>query len=370
MRARKNRILFIAPLPPPVHGSAMVSRQIKESRAINDAFRCDWVNMSTSRRMDEIGKTTFSKPFRLAGSLFLTFWKLLTHHYDLCYLAITCHGKGFLKDAPFVLLCKLFGRKIIIHQHNKGMANDLDRWPYRWLLPLCYKNARVILLSWNLYPDIEKVVPRENVAICPNGIKIDESIKEDNTGNGNTIPRLLFLSNLLESKGVIVLLDALKILKDQGYSFVCDFVGGETKEIDAKRFNEEVEMRGLEDVAFYHGRKNGAEKEEAYKKCDIFVFPSYNETFGLVLLEAMSYRKPIVTTNEGGIPDIVKDGENGLIAERKNPESLAECIARLLDDKEARLRMGENGYQKLMAYFTEEKFENNLIKILNYKLNL
>jgi glycosyltransferase involved in cell wall biosynthesis len=252
------------------------------------------------------------------------------------------------------------------------MADDVDRRPYRWLLPLCYKNARVILLSWNLYQDIEKVVPRENVAICPNGIKIDESIKEDNTGNGNTIPRLLFLSNLIESKGVIVLLDALRILKDKGYSFICDFVGGETKEIDAKRFNEEVEMRGLEDVAFYHGRKNGAEKADAFEKCDIFVFPSYydNECLPLVLLEAMQHFSPCVTTNEGGIPDIVKDGENGLIAERKNPESLAEMIARLLNDKEARLKMGEDGYQKLMAYFTEEKFENNLIKILNYKLNL
>jgi len=370
MRAQKNRILFIAPLPPPVHGSAMVSRQIKESRAVNDAFRCDWVNMSTSRRMDEIGKTTLSKPFRLAGSLFLTFWKLLTHHYDLCYLAITCHGKGFLKDAPFVLLCKLFGRKILIHQHNKGMANDVDRWPYRWLLPLCYKNARVILLSWNLYPDIEKVVPRENVAICPNGIKIEESHKENNTGNGNTIPRLLFLSNLLESKGVIVLLDALRILKDKGYSFICDFVGGETKEIDAKRFNEEVEMRGLKDIAVYLGRKYGDEKEAAFENADIFVLPTYNDCFPLVLLEAMQHRLPCITTKEGCIPDMVKDGENGFLAERKDPESLAGSIGKLLKDKDLRLKMGENGYQKLMAYFTEEKFENNLIKILNYKLNL
>ena len=317
MRARKNRILFIAPLPPPVHGSAMVSRQIKESRAVNDAFRCDWVNMSTSRRMDEIGKTTFSKPFRLAGSLFLTFWR-----------------------------------------------------PYRWLLPLCYKNAEVILLSWNLYPDIEKVVPRENVAICPNGIKIDESIKEDNTGNGNTIPRLLFLSNLLESKGVIVLLDALKILKDQGYSFVCDFVGGETKEIDAKRFNEEVEMRGLKDIAVYLGRKYGDEKEAAFESADIFVLPTYNDCFPLVLLEAMQHRLPCITTKEGCIPDMVKDGENGFLAEKKDPESLAGSIGKLLKDKDLRLKMGEDGYQKLMAYFTEEKFENNLIKILNYKLNL
>lgn len=365
MTKRQNRILFIAPLPPPVHGSALVSRQIKESRAINDTFLCDWVNMSTSRRIDEIGKTTFSKPFRFAGSLLKTFWKLMTHHYDLCYLAITCHGIGFLKDAPFVLLCKLFGRKIIIHQHNKGMANDVDRWPYRWLLPLCYKNARVILLSWHLYPDIERVVPKENIAICPNGLKVDPSVNKENSGSDNPIPRLLFLSNLLESKGVIVLLDALKILNDKGYSFVCDFVGGETKEIDAKRFDEEVEERGLEEVAFYHGRKNGVEKAEAFEKCDIFVFPTYNETFGIVNLEAMSYRKAIVTTNEGGIPDVVKDGENGLIAERKNPESLAECIERLLDDKELRLKMGEDGYQKLMANFTEEKFEENLIKILS-----
>lgn len=175
---KKSRILFIGTLPPPVHGSAVVSQQIKDSKLINDAFDCDWVNLSTSRRMDEIGKTTLAKPFRLLGALCKEFWLLLTHRYDLCYLAITCHGSGFLKDSPFVLLAKLLRKKIVIHQHNKGMANDVDRWPYRWLLPLCYKNARVILLSWYLYPDIEKVVPKENVVICPNGIRVQEFFDE------------------------------------------------------------------------------------------------------------------------------------------------------------------------------------------------
>ena len=151
-----------------------MSQQIKDSKLINDSFDCDWVNLSTSRRMDEIGKTTLAKPFRLFGALCKEFWLLLAHNYDLCYLAITCHGIGFLKDAPFVLLAKLFRKKIVIHQHNKGMGNDVDKWPYRWLLPLCYKNANVILLSWYLYPDIEKVVPKENVVICPNGIKVKE----------------------------------------------------------------------------------------------------------------------------------------------------------------------------------------------------
>lgn len=366
-KLKKSRLLFIGTLPPPVHGSAVVSQQIKDSKLINDSFDSDWINLSTSRRMDEIGKTTLAKPFRLLGALCNELWLLLTKRYDLCYLAITCHGSGFLKDSPFVLLAKLFCKKIVIHQHNKGMGNDVDRWPYRWLLPLCYKNAKVILLSWHLYPDIEKVVPKENVVICPNGIRVQEYKRPNvyNSPDTNHVPRLLFLSNLIESKGVFVLLDALKILKDKGYSFICDFVGGETKEIDAKRFAEEVEKRGLNEMAFYQGRKYGDEKEEAFEQSDVFVFPTYYETFGLVNLEAMAHKKPVVATNEGGIPDVIKDGENGLIAERKDSESLAQCIRKLLDSEDLRQRMGEDGYKKLMEQFTEDKFEANLLQIVN-----
>ena len=157
---KKTRILFITPLPPPVHGSAMVSQYIKDCKELQDEFQCDFVNLSTSRTIDEIGQNSIKKYWRFIMSYMLTFWKLLIHRYAFCYLAITCHGLGFLKDAPFVLLCKLFRRKIVIHQHNKGMSNCVGKQPYKWLLPLVYKNTKVILLSWYLYPDIEKVVKK------------------------------------------------------------------------------------------------------------------------------------------------------------------------------------------------------------------
>lgn len=165
-----HKILFIAPLPPPVHGSSMVSKYIKESTLIQECFDCDFVNLSTSRTMDEIGKGGLKKIFRFLGSLCSLLGKLLTRRYDLCYIAITCHGMGFLKDAPFALLCKLFGRKLLLHQHNKGMSRDCNRWPYRWLMPLVYRNATVMLLSWHLYEDISAVVKREQVIVCPNGV--------------------------------------------------------------------------------------------------------------------------------------------------------------------------------------------------------
>lgn len=370
MKERKNipKILFICPLPPPVHGSSIVSKSIKDSAVLNEAFEMDFVNLSTSRKVEEIGKQSLmlyaKKVLRFIGIYISTLWKLTIHKYDLCYLAITCHGEGFLKDAPFVLLCKLFGRKVVIHQHNKGMAKDVRRPVYRWLLPLVYKNAKVILLSWHLYPDIEKVVKREDVMICPNGIK--PTVDPDFQRTSNKIPHILFLSNLLIDKGVLVLLDALKILKDKGYSFVCDFVGSETKDIDAARFAKEVEERELNSLAIYHGRKYGEEKDAYFKQADIFVFPTYyhNECFPLVILEAMEQGLPVISTNEGGIPDIIDNGNYGYTVEKNNPIDLASAIERLLKEPELRNSMREAGRRRFEEKFTKEVFEKKMRECL------
>lgn len=118
----------------------------------------------------------------------------------------------------------------------------------------------------------------------------------------------------------------------------------------------------------YVGRKVREEKEAFFRQADIFVFPTYYETFGLVNLEAMEYKLPVISTNEGGIPDIVKDGENGLICEKQNPVSLADCIAKLLDDEELRVKMGSAGHEKFCREFTLDKFENRMRDILNQNL--
>ena len=344
----------------------MVSRVIRDSLPLRESFRPDFVNLSTSRRMDEIGKRSLRKIFRFIGSYGRVFCKLVTGRYDACCLAITCHGAGFLKDVPFIALCKLFCRKVILHQHNKGLSRDVCRWPYRWLMPRIYRNTEVILLSERLYPDVAPVVRRSQVHVCPNGMAVPLSAS---ALRRDAVPRLLFLSNLIESKGVYVLLDACRCLKDKGHDFVCDMVGGETHAISGLRLGKEIRKRGLEGRVLYHGPRYGVEKERFFREADIFVQPTFEDCFPLTIVEAMRYGLPVVTTDEGAIPDMVVDGENGFVCPRREVQALASTIERLLNDKELRKQMGRNGCSMYKEKYTQEAFEKTFRDILSDILN-
>lgn len=312
----KPRILFILHLPPPIHGAAMMGKYIQESELINSSFDCFCINLATAGSLSDIGHVSLEKLLK-----YLLLLRYISHvvkeiRPELVYITPNAGGKAFFKDFIVVQMLKSMGCKIIAHYHNKGVSAYQSKWIYNFLYKRFFSNLKVILLAENLYKDIAKYVKREDVYICPNGIP--SSCKEEmEARRNNVIPHLLFLSNLLISKGVIVLLDALKILKEKEYTFVCQFIGGETAEINAVQFFEEVNKRELSDLVTYVGRKVREEKEAFFRQADIFVFPTYYETFGLVNLEAMEYKLPVISTNEGGIPDIVKDGENGLICESR-----------------------------------------------------
>lgn len=355
---RKKRVLFIVPLPPPIHGSAMMSQYIRESALINLCFDCDYINLSTSRRMDEIGQMSWRKIFRFLSSFLTLLYKLTTHHYDLCYLSIKCHGKGFLKDAPFIFLCKLLGRKIAFHQHNKGLCSAMAHMPHKKLLPMAYRDARVIILSQRLFSDLDCLVKEEDTLVCPNGIPdCGISVLQEKC-EGRV--HILFLSNLLRSKGIIHLLDACKILKEMNTQFVCDIVGSETPELNSSCFEKEIAIRGLKNYVIYHGRMVGEAKEKILDESNIFVFPTMDDCFPLVLLEAMQHSLPIITTEVGGIPDIVEDRENGYIISELTPTSLADKMRILISNATLRQAMGERSYARYRSQFTLECFEYRL----------
>ena len=362
-----HRILFILHLPPPVHGAAMVGKYIKDSELINAEFECRYVNLATAADLEDIGKVGLKKLFSFLRLLREIRRQVKSFKPSLVYITPNAKGGAFYKDFVVVEMLKVMGCRVVAHYHNKGVAMRQDQWLDNWLYRHFFKGLKVILLAEVLYHDVEKYVSKRNVFVCPNGIpdiQTQRVISPSERQKGD-VPRLLFLSNLIVSKGVLVLLDALRIVKEKGYSVACDFVGGETAELDGRRFQEEVTKRQLQGVAVYHGKKYGDEKEEFWSKTDVFVFPTYSDCFPLVLLEAMQHALPCVSTREGAIPGMVEEGRTGFVVERQSPEATADAICKLLDSAELRKRMGTVGRQRYEQSFTLQAFERRMCDILH-----
>jgi glycosyltransferase involved in cell wall biosynthesis len=356
----KPKILFILQLPPPVHGSSMMGQYIRESRLITSSFDCRFINSSFSRNMNEIGVMSFKKIVIYLSILFQTLKALLIFRPHLCYIAPTAKGIGLYKDFPIILLLRLFGRKTVLHFHNKGIKQYQDKWLDDKLYRFVFHRTKVILLSNRLYADVEKYVNHQDVFICPNGIPA--RIVKLRKKTGSTV-RLLFLSNMMKAKGVFDLLEACNILNKKGLNFKCDFVG-KWADIPAEEFNTAVKEKDIADKVFAHGAKYGQEKEMFFEETDIFVFPTYYETFGLVNLEAMQYALPIISTTEGGIPDIIDNGVTGYIVEKHNPGKLVAKIEELILNPELREQMGKAGQEKFLKHYALDIFEKRMCEII------
>jgi len=362
---KTKKILFILHVPPPVHGSSMVGQSIVKSKLINESFDCDFVNLLVSRSINDTGKWSFMKILRFIGIWIHLMVEMIKKKPEACYLALSTTGLSFYKDVLLVFWLRVFRIKRVYHLHNKGISKRQTNKVLRFFYQFVFKGADVILLSSYLYKDIETFVPLSRVHICPNGIEDSFTNLKPRLASSENPVKILFLSNLIESKGVTVLLDACVILQKKGINFECNFVGAEG-DINAILLDEKVKQHGMENKVKYLGRKFGQDKQAVLADADIFAFPTYysNECFPLVLLEAMSANIAVVSTFEGGIPDIIEDGVTGFLVPQRDAEIMAEKLEELIKNPTLRLQMGKAGRQKFETEFTLDIFEHKLQAIL------
>ena len=360
----KPTILFILHCPPPVHGSSIVGQYIKNSTLINTTFCCRYINILASRKINETGKISFIKVFWFLGIWFRLFFEIIKKKPDICYLALTATGAAFYKDVMLVFLLRAFQIKRVYHLHNKGVSKNQSSRIKVALYKYVFKDADIILLSKYLYNDIQSFVSESHVSICPNGIDFFDS--KPKLFSSHKPVKILFLSNLIETKGVFVLLEACSILQNKGFDFECDFIGSEG-DLNISQFDEKVNQLHLTDHVNYLGPKYGKEKQKMLSEADIFTFPTFysNECFPLVLLEAMSEGLPVVSTYEGGIPDIVEENVTGYLVPQRNIGDLALKLEALITNKDLRIKMGNAGRLKFEAEFKLSIFEHKIVEILS-----
>ena len=171
--------------------------------------------------------------------------------------------------------------------------------------------------------------------------------------------RILTVGRLIARKGHIYLIRAMTHLLDLPDAHLV--IVGQGHEREA--LEQEIGRLGLEDRVSLTGRVSDAELEAYYQSCQVFALPAIvdasgdTEMLGMVSLEAMRYCKPVIASNVGGIPDIVVDGESGLLVPQKDPEALAAAIRRVLGDDAQARRLGHGGYRFAREHFSWESVQ-------------
>jgi glycosyltransferase involved in cell wall biosynthesis len=168
---------------------------------------------------------------------------------------------------------------------------------------------------------------------------------------------LASVSRLFSWKGQRELLRAFAIVKTELKNVRLLIVGPDEHHIEGKSYTDELKTLAVElgvasDVVFTGGRPDIPEIMAA---CDLFTLPSFEEPFGLVFLEAMVMRRPVVALSNGGTPEVVEHGVTGLLSEPSDVAGLASNIVTLLRDPERRARMGDLGRARVLAHFNPQR---------------
>ena len=375
----KPKILFIMHMPPPVHGASMVGQFIHDSQLINSSFDCHYVNLAVATRLEDVGKGGWHKAKDIWKKLIEVRKAVKAVKPDLVYITPNSAGAPFYKDFIIVMMLKMMGQKIVMHFHNKGVATRQNRKLDNWMYKHYFKGVKLILLADALYQDVKRYVKREDVFVCPNAIPAISNANQV-TENSDHVPHILWLTNIMKTKGIMEYLSALKILTDKGVKFQADFVGGLTKEMSGDEFDSALSMLGLNGCCTYYGPKYGDDKYSFFCQADVFVLPSYTEAFPVSILEAMQFALPVVASNVGGVSAEVEDGVSGFLLGGKQPIMLntfrpdvceiADKLQVLLTDTDLRHKMGSAGREKFEREFTLEVFEKRMVEILSNNVSV
>ena len=262
---------------------------------------------------------------------------------------------------PLAELCALFLSKnqpIVLTHHSDVVRQKFLRKFYLPIYHTFLKRADQIIVPTIAHIDYSIILPeyRDKCTIIPFGININpftlnqsmENLKKKHLKKYGKF--VLFVGRLVSYKGISIL---LKAMKDISNNLI--IVGKGPLENELKI---EASQLGIRDRVHFVGKIDDDNEFMAYyHACHIFVLPSVssNENFGMVQLEAMICKKPVITTRlKSGVPHVGEEGVSTLLAKPSDPQDLQIQIKNLLINDELALKMGENGNKLVLKKYTQE----------------
>src|SRR5262245_4649348 len=175
--------------------------------------------------------------------------------------------------------------------------------------------------------------------------------------------RLLFVGRLHPHKGLLLLLNALTVLKDRRMPFALR-IGGEGTPAYRRELVESCHIRGMDQHVSFLGHITGREKDEQYAWADALVLPSFHENFGIAAAEAMSAGVMVVVTDRVGLAEVVSRWQAGIVVPC-NSDALGEALRSLGDNRESCVTMSKRANEAAIAEFSWTAISQELLAMYN-----
>jgi len=327
------------------------------------------VRLAFSESMQSVGKMRIGKGLHLLKVVLRAINLALRNRISILYFSPAGPNLvPLVRDLLLLPLLRPFFAKTIFHFHAAGVSELLQSQPrlLRALARAAYGNTAGAIQTSALNPSDAAYFGARSVAVIPNGLK-DEALPYLETERpAEDKVRILSVGVICESKGAFVLLEAARQLAQRRSDFTVWFVGQFASVAFQRKARDFCQEHGLEEVVSFLGRKIDGEKWECFRRADVLCFPSFfeAESFGNVAVEGMMFGLPVVATRWRGIPDVVEDGETGLLVPIRDASSLAGALERLLRDDDLRRSMGRRGRQKYLEQYTLPKHLERMDRFL------
>lgn len=178
-------------------------------------------------------------------------------------------------------------------------------------------------------------------------------------------PVFLFVGQLIQRKGVHLLLESCAILQKSGYHDYIVIIVGDGPQRD--EFEDFSQSQGLQNCIKWVGWVEYDRLSTYFRSADVFVFPTLEDIWGVVVLEALAFGKPVLCSQWAGAAEMVAEGENGHVFDPHDPESLAKIMRRFIDEPNMSVVMGRKS-QQMMSQHTPEAVAQFLGEVVHFAL--
>lgn len=274
------------------------------------------------------------------------------------------------------LCSKIFGISHFVSVHGSDIQFIMDNSLGKVLFNYIASNSTLIVANSNYTKDrILALNSRylDKIRVIPMGVDTHHFSKyyprKCNPRDGeHTHTIILTVGRLVEIKGIQYLIRSMEYVTRRMPGAVLMIVG------DGPERNNLVQLTktlGLDDNVIFVGDVKNTQMSEYYRSADVFVLPSIilngqSEALGVVLIEAMASGVPVIGTNTGGIPDIISDGVNGLLAPERDSANLAEKICRILSDPNLAECLAREGLNTVCDKFSWDRVAQDYLKVYDY----